>query len=388
MKRRDPFAERDARRRAGGTRPRFTIEAAPARGRRRRDPRAERAAETLRITPRPRLARGATGTAPVPADPEPAAAPRPRRIERPSHMILAVLDGEAGRPTGHDRQVLGAARLLAGAEGAVAVLGPFDPAGLGPLGADRLLPWAPPGDDPAAQAAQVAAALAFLAARHAVFPETPDGGDLARRVAALTGEALCSDIERLTATEACRPARGRRAEQRLAPPRLLAIQADCVAPWRGTAHETLVLDAPAPVPPAAIARVTPLPADPARVPLGEAAFVIAAGNGVSDFAAFRALAAALGATPGASRMVCDAGLMPRAAQVGASGTVLSATCYVAFGIAGAPQHLQGLTAAEHVIAVNTDLHAAMIERADLAIVADAQAVMPALLDLLRGRGRP
>jgi electron transfer flavoprotein alpha subunit len=34
---------------------------------------------------------------------------------------------------------------------------------------------------------------------------------------------------------------------------------------------------------------------------------------------------------------------------------------------------------EHVIAVNTDLHAAMIKRASLAIIADAQRVMPALL---------
>jgi electron transfer flavoprotein alpha subunit len=34
------------------------------------------------------------------------------------------------------------------------------------------------------------------------------------------------------------------------------------------------------------------------------------------------------------------------------------------------------------VAVNTDLHAAMIERAGLAIVQDAQAVMPALLRLL------
>jgi len=38
---------------------------------------------------------------------------------------------------------------------------------------------------------------------------------------------------------------------------------------------------------------------------------------------------------------------------------------------------------EHVVAVNTDLHAAMIARAELAIIADAQVVMPALLEALR-----
>ncbi|OYV66847.1 MAG: electron transfer flavoprotein subunit alpha, partial [Acidiphilium sp. 21-66-27] len=87
----------------------------------------------------------------------------------------------------------------------------------------------------------------------------------------------------------------------------------------------------------------------------------------------------LGATPGASRVVCDAGALPREMQVGASGTVLNADCYVAFGISGAPQHLQGIGTVEHVVAVNIDLHAAMIARADLAVVADAQAVLPALL---------
>ncbi len=117
--------------------------------------------------------------------------------------------------------------------------------------------------------------------------------------------------------------------------------------------------------------------------LAEADFVAAAGNGVTDLAGFQALAAALGATPGASRVLCDAGLMPRDRQVGASGTVLSGSCYLAFGIAGAPQHLQGVAGVAHVIAVNTDLHAAMIKRATLAIIADAQQVIPALQALLR-----
>ena len=74
--------------------------------------------------------------------------------------------------------------------------------------------------------------------------------------------------------------------------------------------------------------------------------------------------------------------MPRRTQVSASSTILAATCYLALGISGAPQHLQGVAGCEHVVAVNTDLHAAMIERAGLAIVQDAQPVMPALLRLL------
>jgi electron transfer flavoprotein alpha subunit len=48
--------------------------------------------------------------------------------------------------------------------------------------------------------------------------------------------------------------------------------------------------------------------------------------------------------------------------------------------------LQGIQRCRYVVAVNTDLHAAMIKRADLAIIADAQKVMPELVRLARGSG--
>ncbi|MEA2779555.1 MAG: electron transfer flavoprotein alpha subunit, partial [Rhodospirillaceae bacterium] len=125
--------------------------------------------------------------------------------------------------------------------------------------------------------------------------------------------------------------------------------------------------------------------DPNAVPLTEADFIVSAGNGVTDWSAFHEVAAALGAAEGGSRVICDAGLLPRARQVGASGSLVQPRCYLAFGIAGAPQHLQGITRCERVLAVNTDLHAEMVKRADLAIIADAQAVMPALARLARER---
>jgi len=40
-----------------------------------------------------------------------------------------------------------------------------------------------------------------------------------------------------------------------------------------------------------------------------------------------------------------------------------------------------------VVAVNSDVHAPMIQRADLAIVADVQQVMPALADLVQREKR-
>jgi electron transfer flavoprotein alpha subunit len=210
------------------------------------------------------------------------------------------------------------------------------------------------------------------------------GGDLARRTAVRLGEALFCGAEQVSAKSVSRPAEARRVEQRRKPPRLLTLADGAAAPYRRLRHEARPLDAPKPASFAggAIVSIDEVSGDPATMTLAEADFVVSAGNGVTDFDAFTALAQALGATPGASRMVCDAGLMPRAAQVGASGTVLKARCYFALGIAGAPQHLQGVAQCEHVVAVNTDLHAAMIERAGLAVVADAQAVMLALIALL------
>lgn len=130
-----------------------------------------------------------------------------------------------------------------------------------------------------------------------------------------------------------------------------------------------------------------LPGDPRALPLAEADLVLSAGDGVTDFDAFHDLAAVLGAAEGGSRVVCDAGHLPRERQVGASGSILSAGCYVAVGISGSVQHLHGVADCRAVVAVNTDLHAEMVRRSDLAIIADAQAVMPALTELLRAESR-
>lgn len=393
--RRDPRSERAGKRIGGTARPRFDLALASDGGhgkRPRRDPRAEERLALVGGTARRRLDR-ARNTAPAATSsvdhsaPQPvASAPTIRRIADPAFLVAVVPDAPEGRLTPHDRQLFGAARILADAGGGavVALVGKAE--GLDAAGADRVLGLpATAGYDPEGRAAAVGAALAGLDMRHALFAETADGGDLARRVAALMGEGLFAGAESLSARAVTRAARGRRVEQRTAPPRLVTLASDAVAPHAGSRHEAraIAIESAPPAGAPGILSAERVPADPATVPLSEAGFVVSAGNGVSDFDAFRALAAALGATPGASRVVCDAGLMPRAAQVGASGTVLDAACYFALGIAGAPQHLQGVAKCEHVVAVNTDLHAAMIERAGLAIVADAQAVMPAILALLK-----
>jgi len=362
-------------------------------GRIRRDPRAERQAAPPpeptpgRIRRDPRAARGPQRSAPQSERPAVSSLPR-MVVESPACLILAVPDLDDGRLSSHDRDLLGAARLLADAhKGAVVALVPagctedFAAAGI-----DRLLPASmAPGYLPEAMTATVLAAIERLAPKHILFADTPTGGgDIGRRVAAILKETPAHRVVRLSAEEAASRDQGGRSDFLSRPPRILLVAAEAADPPLGALWEARPLTA---IEAAATAgRISDgglIATDPNAVPLAEADFIVSAGNGVTDWPAFHDAAAVLGAAEGGSRVACDAGHLPRARQVGASGTLVEPRCYLAFGIAGAPQHLQGIQRCQRVVAVNTDLHADMVKRADLAIIADAQAVMPVLSKLAR-----
>jgi electron transfer flavoprotein alpha subunit len=352
--------------------------------RQRRDPRAERAAATMATAPRLRIDwthRSGAGEPGASALPAAEIAPRSVTIADPEFLMFVIAEAPEGVLTRHDRQAIGAARLLdGGGAGAVVVLAAGPIAEAGAAGADLTMDLKLAGHDPDGAAMRIADSVRLYRPRHVLFTESEDGGDLARRVASLLDEPLFDRVESLSARRAIRPASAGRSEWHAAPPRLISIAPDMIAPYHGPPHAVGKLDAPE------VTRAVPglvdagmISIEAACIPLDQAGLVLAAGNGVVDFEMFLRLAQALGATPGASRVVCDAGHLPRAMQVGASGTLLNADCYIALGISGAPQHLQGIGSVEHVVAVNTDLHAAIIARAELAIIADAQAVMRALL---------
>ena len=119
--------------------------------------------------------------------------------------------------------------------------------------------------------------------------------------------------------------------------------------------------------------------DPSAIVMAEAPFILSGGNGVKDWGLFHRAALALGATEGASRVAVDDGFMSRERQVGASGTWVTARVYVAVGISGAIQHLQGIAACDKVVAINLDPACDMVKRADLSVVGDSTAVLEALI---------
>jgi electron transfer flavoprotein alpha subunit len=90
------------------------------------------------------------------------------------------------------------------------------------------------------------------------------------------------------------------------------------------------------------------------------------------------LAAALGGAVSSSRPVADAGWLPRTRQVGKSGLRVKPKLYLALGISGAPEHLEGMRDAELIVAVNTDPRAPIFGVAHFGAVADILEVVPAL----------
>jgi electron transfer flavoprotein alpha subunit len=94
------------------------------------------------------------------------------------------------------------------------------------------------------------------------------------------------------------------------------------------------------------------------------------------------LAEALGAVVSASRPVVDAGWLPRTRQVGKSGLKVKPKLYLMLGISGAPEHLEGMSSAELIIAVNTDKKAPIFNVAHYGATADLFEVAEEMLELL------
>ncbi|MBN3006501.1 electron transfer flavoprotein subunit alpha/FixB family protein [Chromobacterium alkanivorans] len=319
------------------------------------------------------------------------AAAKPLRSAGPfDGRVLVVAHAERGQLDEAAREAIAAAALLAGPrEEVLAVLFGMDgcaDAELAELALDRALTPADPGFAPEAKLALLRRLWRQETPRHILFADRGDDADLGRRFACRERLSVLTDIVEIAADGARRRRPGAGFSVHAPAETLLLARgvADARLPFVGLGRRQ------AGATEAAAERVRDLGSvvSPAsQLALEEADLILAAGNGVSDVPAFLRLAATMGAAVGASRVAVDDGRFRREQQVGATGRSVQASAYLALGISGAVQHLQGIKACRHVIAVNLDAAAPMVKRADLSVIDDCQSFIHALQALLEREGK-
>ncbi|QPI64554.1 electron transfer flavoprotein subunit alpha/FixB family protein [Vreelandella venusta] len=322
-------------------------------------------------------------------------------IDQPAFMVAVVPDLTGGRLSSHDKDLLGLARRVADADaeqpGAVVAIlfGEHKEEALGEAGIDRIVHL----DDelyagfaPEARLAVLGAVEREMAPRFWLLPDSPLGGaDLGRRLALRLGERAATGVWQVEADNeaslgwrcTARGAAGSLDIQRPLPRVALAL-AECAEPVDETRHaaEPVSLAASIPTTLSRIEDLGQVAVDPAGVALAEAEFILSGGNGVKQWDTFHHAAKVLGATEGASRVAVDDGFMARDRQVGATGTWVTARVYMAVGISGAIQHLQGIQRCDKVVAINVDPGCDMIKRADLAVIGDSTQILAALVAMV------
>ena len=121
------------------------------------------------------------------------------------------------------------------------------------------------------------------------------------------------------------------------------------------------------------------------VDIREASVLVSAGGGFTrPIAELQELAAELSGAVSASKQLVDRKKAPRAIQVGQSGKTVSPDLYIALGIYGSTQHIEGLKNVKEILSVNTDLGAPMNYLASLVVHGDAAEFARKLSTRLKG----
>jgi electron transfer flavoprotein alpha subunit len=248
----------------------------------------------------------------------------------------------------------------------------------------------------AAGAWAMALAPHLVAEQAIVLPASPDGRDLAPRLAArlqrdLWAGALSVSEHRIELTR-----NAGLVVNEIAPhnafvatlqPGVRGVESspDATADSGAPPLSTLAFTKATDTPPRDVRVIEVLPANVATMDLAESPRILGGGAGLDSaerFAQLERIAEQLDASTGATRVITDRGWIGHERQIGTTGVVVDPELYIAFGISGAVQHTSGLGQPQHIISVNTDPHCPMMQLADLAIVSDANAVLGALHDRL------
>jgi len=321
------------------------------------------------------------------------------QVIEPAFYVVVVLDLVSGRLNGHDKDTLGLAQQLANRNcgndnggGAVVAIafGELKDDSLDKAGVDRLIHI---NDEqyahynPEQRCNDLQGIIAELDPQHILLPDSINGGgDLGRRLAAAMKQRPACGVWKLNDDSVvCRGSAGKSDITRPLS-KLMLVMEECSEPVSETRHENIEI-------PQKSSRLVDgklldqgnISVDPNAIPLAEAGFILSGGNGINDWAQFHHTASVLGATEGASRVAVDDGNMPRERQVGATGTWVTAQVYIAVGISGAIQHMQGIGQCDKVVAINTDEGCDMVKRADISAIGDSTEILARLVELVEQR---
>ncbi len=109
--------------------------------------------------------------------------------------------------------------------------------------------------------------------------------------------------------------------------------------------------------------------------------LISGGGGAKKiFRKLEDLSELLGGNVSASRKMVDQGMATRAVQVGQSGKTVTPKLYMALGIDGAIQHVEGLKNVEHIISVNLNKNAPICALSDIVVQGDASQFVEKLIE--------
>ncbi len=114
--------------------------------------------------------------------------------------------------------------------------------------------------------------------------------------------------------------------------------------------------------------------------------LVAVGRGIQQEANLELaeeLAGLLGGAVCASRPIVDQGWLPTSRLVGKSGKRVSPRLYLALGISGAPEHVEGMLDSETVIAINVDPAAPIFGVARWGTTTDMFDLLPVLIERLK-----
>jgi electron transfer flavoprotein alpha subunit len=227
-----------------------------------------------------------------------------------------------------------------------------------------------------------------------VIPSSPEGKEIAGRLAIKTGSGFLTDVTEIapdgTATQVAFAGQTIVHSQVTTGTPIYTLRGNSVTPEPAPAAAAEESVSVSISDQAKQARVVDRVVEQksSRPELTEASIVVSGGRGVAsaeNFAIIEGLADSLGAAVGASRAAVDSGFYPHSFQVGQTGKTVSPQLYVAVGISGAIQHRAGMQTSKTIVAINKDPEAPIFELADFGVVGDLNTVVPAATEQINAR---